>query len=96
MKKERCFSAEEGKLLLFRWEVSWKSRIANRDFEELKQLLRCICEQKTNRMDRQKFSPCCASIWREHALEENSTVEKPCRGGVELLRTRESFICRKC
>ena len=57
MKKERCFSAEEGKLLLFRWEVSRKSRIANRDFEELKQLLRCICEQKTNRMDRSKIFP---------------------------------------
>ena len=57
MKKERCFSAEEGKLLLFRWEVSRKSRTANRDFEELKQLLRCICEQKTNRMDRSKIFP---------------------------------------
>ena len=57
MKKERCFSAEEGKLLLFRWEVSRKSRTASRDFEELKRLLRCICEQKTNRMDRSKIFP---------------------------------------
>ena len=95
MKKERCFSAEEGKLLLFRWEVSRKSRIANRDFEELKQLLRCICEQKTNRMDRSKIFPYAVLLYGEHAPEEkNSTVRSLAEEALELLRD-EGKLLRK-
>ena len=93
MKKERCFSAEEGKLLLFRWEVSRKSRIANRDFEELKQLLRCICEQKTNRMDRSKIFPYAVLLYGEHAPEEkNSTVRSLAEEALELLRDEGKLL----
>lgn len=93
MKKERCFSAEEGKLLLFRWEVSRKSRTANRDFEELKQLLRCICEQKTNRMDRSKIFPYAVLLYGEHAPEEkNSTVRSLVEEALELLRDEGKLL----
>ena len=93
MKKERCFSAEEGKLLLFRWEVSRKLRIANRDFEELKQLLRCICEQKTNRMDRSKIFPYAVLLYGEHAPEEkNSTVRSLAEEALELLRDEGKLL----
>ena len=93
MKKERCFSAEEGKLLLFRWDVSRKSRIANRDFEELKQLLRCICEQKTNRMDRSKIFTYAVLLYGEHAPEEkNSTVRSLAEEALELLRDEGKLL----
>lgn len=93
MKKERCFSAEEGKLLLFRWEVSRKSRTANRDFEELKQLLRCICEQKTNRMDRSKIFPYAVLLYGEHAPEEKIiTVRSLAEEALELLRDEGKLL----
>ena len=93
MEKERCFSAEEGKLLLFRWEVSRKSRTANRDFEELKQLLRCTCEQKTNRMDRSKIFPYAVLLYGEHAPEEkNSTVRSLVEEALELLRDEGKLL----
>ena len=93
MKKEHCFSAEEGKLLLFRWEVSRKSRTASRDFEELKRLLRCICEQKTNRMDRSKIFPYAVLLYGEHAPEEKIiTVRSLAEEALELLRDEGKLL----
>ena len=93
MEKERCFSAEEGKLLLFRWEVSQKSRAASRNFEELKRLLRCICEQKTNRMDRSKIFPYAVLLYGEHAPEEKIiTVRSLAEEALELLRDEGKLL----